>query len=419
MAWWNRNKTKVQATGFAEQDNSGQWFQYFKQYASFLSPDKLEKFKPENAYELAMCLAEIFIPIDAIAEREASIRYKIVNTSTGEEIEPSGNLKRLIEQPNPTDRFNDLVYKASVSELSTGESFTYTKIPDRLSTPTIDNISTVWVLAPNVTFAKIRKEVPNPFLIKDKIELIEYYKTFFLYDHRIDPKYILHRTVTGMDEYFKAVSPLNKAQRNINNLLAVYQARYNVYSKNGNGGILSRDSKSTASDLTEVVDPVTRQQIVDDIQSRNGLTGNKNFIGVSSIPLKFIKTLGTINELEPFKETEADMITIGALYGVDKYLLPISEGTTFTNKQDAEKGLWQNVIKGRCIDRSKDLTKVFALPETMKFEPDFSTVEVLQEDKKTGYESDSILIDNLAKLTEAGQNVTQALTNITDKYNGL
>lgn len=415
MAWWNRNKTKVQ--GLAEQDNTGQWFQYFRQYMDYLTPDKLEVYKPENSYILANGLAEIFIPIDAIAEREASINYDLVYESTGEEYIPEGNLKRLISQPNLTDRFNDLIYKMSFSELATGESFTYTKIPDRLKTPTADNIATIWVLNPSVTTAKIRKEVPNPFLVIDKQEIIEYYKTFFLYDHKIEPKYVLHRTVTGMDEHFRACSPLNKVQRNINNLLAVYQARYNVYAKNGNGGILSRDSKSVASDMSEVVDPVTRDQILKDIQSRNGITGNKNFMSISSIPLKFIKTLGTISELEPFKETEADMISIGGIFGVDKYLLPISEGTTFTNKQDAEKGLWQNVIKGRCEDRAKDLSRVFALPEGVVFKPNFNSVEVLQEDKKTAYESDAILIDNLSKLTEAGQNVTQGYMNLTDKYN--
>lgn len=411
MAWWNKKKTKVQ--GYAEQDNTGQWLQYFSQY---MANEEIEKFDPSRAYKLATTLAEIYIPIDAIADRVASINFRLIKKSTGEEYEPTGNLKRLIEQPNPVDRFNDLVYKSVFSDYSVGESFIYTKIPDRLVTPTADNIQNVWVLNPEFTKAKLRKEVPNPFSIKDREELIEYYKTFFLVNHNISPKYITHRAISGLDEKFNAVSPLCKSARNINNLLAVYQARYNVYAKNGNGGILSRDSKKMG-DLQEAVDPVQREAIVQDLNNRNGITGNKNFIGISAIPLKFIKTLGTISELMPFEETEADMVTIGATMGVNKYLLPLKEGTTFTNQTDAEKQIWQNVIKGLGDDKAKDLTKAFALPEGVIFEADYSHIEALQEDKKTALESDSLLIDNLAKLTEAGQDVKQAYDNITEKYN--
>lgn len=414
MAWYNPFSKRTKVQGYAEQDNTGAWLQYFNQYTA---TNEIEKFTRENAYSLSCNLAEIYIPIDAVAEREASVRYGIKYINSGEEYDPKGNLLRLIEQPNPFDRLADLVYKASFSELADGNSYVYTKIPDSLKNPTIDNISNLWVLNPSVTKAKIKKEVPNPFLIKDKSELIEYYKTFLLISQDISPRYVLHRTALGLDQNCTAYSPLMRAERNINNLLATYQARYNVYAKNGNGGILSRAASSTNNSMQEVVDPVTRDMMVKDLQDRNGITGKKNFIGISSIPLQFIKTLGTISELEPFKETEADMITIGGLYGVSKYLLPISEGTTFTNQKDAEKGLWQNVIKGRCEDRAKDMNKWFSLPEGLTFYPDFSTVEALQEDKKTALESDAILIDNMAKLTEAGQNVSQGYRNLTDKYN--
>lgn len=414
---WRKKQTKVQ--GFAEQDNSGQWLQYFKQYHSdFFGNGKLETFDGTNAYELACNLAEVFIPIDAIADRAASIEYRLVYKDTLEEFTPSPNLARLIEQPNPFDRLSDIVYKSVFSELSSGISYTYTKTPDSIKNPTYDNISNIWVLKPNVTSVKIKKEVPNPFLIKNKEELIDKYITFFMYKHEIDPRYIVQRTALGLDERMQAHSPLNKARRNINNLLAVYHARYNVYAKNGNAGILSRDTGNTRTAIEEAVDPVTRDMILADLQNRNGLTGDRNFIGISSIPMKFVKTLGTIAELQPFEETEADMVAIGGVYGVGKYLLPLKEGTTFTNQKDAEKHLWQNVVKGVCEDKARDLTKSYYLPDNVIFYPIFDNVEVLQEDKKTALESDSILISNLQALQEAGQNVSQAFTNLTDKYNG-
>lgn len=419
MAWYNFNKksNSQKVTGFSEQDNSGQWMQYFNQYINSLSNDKIPNFSDEIAYELACNVAEIFIPIDAIADRVAGIDYQLVNESTGEIYESKGNLKRLIEQPNPFDRLSDIIYKSTFSELADGNSYLYTKTPKSIVNPTIDNISNIWVLKPNVTSPSFLKEIGNPFLMKSKEDFIGHYKTFFMFKHEIEPRYVLHRTCLGLDENGKGKSPLTRASRNINNILAVYQARYNVYAKNGNGGIMSVDG-GKGSSLQDAIDPPTRDAILKDLQSRNGLTGDKNFIGLSSIPLKFIKTLGTIQELQPFEETEENAIKIAGIFGIDPELIPRKGSSTFTNKAGAETGLWQNVVKSMCEDKAKDLTKAFYLPDGIIFKADFSKVEALQEDKKTSLESDTILIDNLAKMTEANIDVKQAYNNLQEKYNG-
>ena len=414
MGWFSKNKQKS-IQGYAEQDNSGAWLSYISQYVSSLGNEKLIKFSGQKAYELACNVAEIFIPIDAIADRASSISYDLVYEDTGKEYIAKGNLKRLIENPNPFDRFSDIVYKSVFSELSDGNSYLYTKTPDAIKNPTIDNISNIWELIPNKTTPVLLKEISNPFLIKDKSELIKSYDTFFFYQHEIEPRYILHRTALGINSFGKGISPLTRVEKNINNILAVYQARYNVYAKNGNAGILSRDVSQTNS-LTEAVDPVTRDAILKDLQNRNGLTGDKNLMGISSIPLRYIKTLGTIAELQPFEETESNAITIAGIFGVDAELIPKKGSSTFTNKEGAERGLWQNVIKSICEDKASDLTKAFYLPDGVVFKPNFSKVEALQEDKKVALESDSLFINNLSLLEEKGIDVTENYNKIKTKY---
>ena len=414
MGWFSKNKQKS-IQGYAEQDNSGAWLSYISQYVSSLGNEKLIKFSGQKAYELACNVAEIFIPIDAIADRASSISYDLVYEDTGKEYIAKGNLKRLIENPNPFDRFSDIVYKSVFSELSDGNSYLYTKTPDAIKNPTIDNISNIWELIPNKTTPVLLKEISNPFLIKDKSELIKSYDTFFFYQHEIEPRYILHRTALGINSFGKGISPLTRVEKNINNILAVYQARYNVYAKNGNAGILSRDVSQTNS-LTEAVDPVTRDAIFKDLQDTNGLTGDKNLMGISSIPLRYIKTLGTIAELQPFEETESNAVTIAGIFGVDAELIPKKGSSTFTNKEGAERGLWQNVIKSICEDKASDLTKAFYLPDGVVFKPNFSKVEALQEDKKVALESDSLFINNLSLLEEKGIDVTENYNKIKTKY---
>lgn len=419
MAWFGFGKEKKQSPkGYAEQDNDGAWFQYFNQYLSSLNNENLLTYAKSNPYYLACHLAEIFIPIDSIADRAASVDYELVYEKTGELYTPTGNLLKLHKSPNPFDGLNDLVYKSVFSKYSDGNAYLYTKTPKSIVNPTYDNISNIWVLQPDVTAPVFKKEITNPFLMKDKGELIEFYKTFFMYQHQIDPRYITQSTVLGLDEKGRGISPLSRVSRNIDNILAVYQARYNVYAKNGNGGILSKAPSAAGSSIQEAVEPATRDEILKDLQDRNGITGNKNFIGISSIPLQFIKTLGTIAELQPFEETESNAVTIAGIFGVDPELIPRKGSSTFTNKNDAEKGLWQNVVKAVCEEEARLLDKAFYLPDGIVHRPNFSKVEALQEDKKTALESDGVLLDNLAKMKEAGANTTNAYKNLEDKYNG-
>ena len=155
-----------------------------------------------------------------------------------------------------------------------------------------------------------------------------------------------------------------------------------------------------------------------DLQDRNGLTGARNFIGVSSIPLKFQKTIASISELQPFDETEADAVAIASIFGVDSDLVPKRAPSKYSNKIDGERKLWQNVIKAMAIERGIELSQAFYLPEGYIFYPDFSKVEILQDDKKTSFEADGILIDNLIKMKEAGQETT-AFEKLKEKYDNI
>lgn len=419
MAWYSFGKKKSSSKGYAELQNDGAWLSYFNQYLQNANGDKLIKFEQQKAYELASTIAEIFIPIDAIAERCANIKYDIVNKTTKEIITPQGNLKRLLDSPNPLNKLSDVIYQEVFSKLSDGNSYFYTKTAESIVNPTYDNISNIWVLTPNMTMPVLKKEISNPFLMKTIGDVVDYYKTFFFYEHRIKPRYIIHNTALGITDTCIGKSPLFACEKNINNILAVYQARYNVYAKNGNAGILAKAPVGGGgASLQEAIDPVTRDTMMKDLQDRHGLIGDKNFIGMSSVPLQFIKTLGTIKELEPFDETLENAIKIAGVFGVNKELIPKKDNATFSNQMIAEKSFWQNVVKGSAYDVAKTLNKVFYLPEEWSFEPNFSGIEALQEDKKAGFEADGLMIDNLDKLKANGIDMAEAYLKITERYNG-
>lgn len=421
MAFWNpfSKKKSTSTTGYAEQFNDASWMSYFNQYSNNLNSEKLVKLDQSNCYELANTVAEIFIPIDAISERVSSVGYDIVNKVTQEIIIPTGNLEKKLKSPNPIDTFQDLIYQMMFSKLADGNSYTYTKIADSLVNPNIDNISNIWVLKPNVTVPVLKKEISNPFLMKSMNDLIDFYRTFFFIEKDIQPRYVLHRTPLGITSTGSGRSPLLACKKNVDNILAVYQARYNVYAKNGNAGIIAKAPVGGGgASLQEAIDPITRDTILKDFENRNGLIGDKNFLALSSVPLQFIKTLGTISELEPFDETLENAIKIAGIYGVNKELIPKKDNATFSNQMIAEKSFWQNVIKSACEQIAEDLAIIYYLPEEWEFRPNFAGIEALQEDKKAGLEADQLYIENLDLLTTAGYDMNQAYTNLEEKYNG-
>lgn len=396
------------------------WYWLNQAAYNFYQGGKCEKFSDRNAYHIARSVAEVFFPIDSIADRVASLKFDIVDRN-GELTDPPENIQRLLDQPNPFSTFSGLMYDSVFYELSDGNNWLYTKTPRSIKGISPDTISSVWALEPDKVSIKTKTNHPSIFDITSISELIsEIIYTKYGKD-TINPDHVIHERSLSAGDHCDGLlspSPLQAAERNINNLLVVYQARYKVYDSNGNAGILTRDSSSKNNEDIDaaVNDPISRDMIVNDILDRNGLSGDKKLWTVSAIPLRFIKTLATISELQPFDETREDALQIAGIYGVDKDLLPMKEGTTYTNKERAEINLYQNVVKGMAADKAKSFTKAFALDKIgLRFQPNYQEVEVLQTDVKTSHEGDSILIDNLIKMKNAGLIDEDEIKDITDK----
>lgn len=416
FGWGKKATGKV--TQFAERDDSGAWMLYFNQFIDSIG--KIKKFTPDDAYDLATSIAEIFYPIDYIADACASVEYLVVREDDLSLVESlPANIERLIKQPNPYQKFSDLVYLGVFSKLSDGNTYDYVKIPDVYKNVTTDNITNIWCLQPNITRPVLRRNIPDPFGIKNTNELISKYETFFFSKMELEPKFVHQHTLLNVNSNGKSRSPLEAVEKNINNLIQVYSARYNVYAKNMNGGILSYDGAKSTDLSMQLGDVATREAMIKDLQNRNGLTGDRNFIGVTNIPLKFIKTISSIDELKPFDETEADAVAIASIFGLPSSIVPKKSEPKYSNFEQGEKKAWQTIIKAMAIERGVELAKAYNLPEGMVFYPDFSNVEILQEDKKTSFESDKIALDNIAKLKEQGADVQEALEKLTDKYNSL
>ena len=83
MGWFDKKpSTEVKET-WVEVDQGGYFYHYIN---SMFSGNAVERFDPTKSLHFATTLAEIFIPIDAIADRVASCDFVLYNKNTKKKI---------------------------------------------------------------------------------------------------------------------------------------------------------------------------------------------------------------------------------------------------------------------------------------------------------------------------------------------
>jgi len=370
-----------------------------KNIGNIVIPEKLTN---KNAYLLANSVAEIFFPIDFYADRISKLRFFIANKS-GREVS-SSELNRLIsDEINPLFSFSDLIYNYVFSYLSDGNAINYLGVPSiykNISPATIER----WdVLQPNLVELS---EVNNYSTLysnnlNEGIRRAMYNEGGLTRQELEISRLSIHNA--GMRRKSNSVvlseGFLWKANKSIDTLMAVYSARYNVYANNGAAGYIAKKSNTTgASFETSFADGNKRDEIIEDIKQRHGLTGRKNIFGVSGVPIEFVKTLATIAELMPLEETLEAAIKIASVFQIPPVLVPRKDQSTFDNQANAERNVWENGLLSMAQTVCDNLTKMFRIPAGNKIFYDASNVSVLTQNESENEDLIQKKIANLEKL---------------------
>lgn len=340
-----------------------------------------EKLTDKNAYTLAGSVAEMYFPVDFYADRISKLRYFIANKS-GKEI-GSSELNRLISNDiNPLYSFSDLIYQYVFSLLADGNAINYITVPSAYSNITPSTIDRWDVLQPNLTEIEEFNNLSS-LNVKSWNELIKrvLYSDSGYKSVQLDPakveihNYSLKKKINSR---ILARSPLWAANKSIDTLLSVYSARYNVYANNGAAGYLAKKSNKQDSYEEMVLRGDQREQILKDINNRNGVTGRRNLWGISGVPIEFVKTLATISELMPLEETLECAIKIASVYQIPAVLVPRKDQSTYDNQTNAEVVVWENGLLSMAQTVCENLTKMFRFPSTVKIAFDTSDVSTLK-----------------------------------------
>jgi len=376
-------------------------------------PDKLTN---ENAYLLANLIPEVYFAVDFIADRASKLRYFITD-SKGVEI-TNTELNRFLTSINPIYQFSDLVYQSIFNYLSDGNMIHYVQSPKSYAKVNVNSISRIDVLQPDLLSLLEYNNISSLQIAK----LTDFIRTARYDDMAAGNNYLEAEQlrIYGYDSmkrdqsHILTKSPLFKASVAIDNLLAVYSARYNVYVNNGAAGYLVK--KSTAGVESILKD---RQDIIEEINRRDGLTGKRNLKGISSVPLEFINTLVTIKDLMPMEETLENTIKIGGVFQIPAGLMPRKDQTTFANRDTDERTVWENSLMSIVDSFCEYWANTTGMNKLgYKVAADYSTVSVLNDNVATIEDIKAKKIANIKSLKELQPDAdfTEEINLIIESY---
>lgn len=348
----------------------------------------------QNFLTLFSTVPEIFFPIDFIARRIAGAHFEIKSYKDDSIVYCSGRSQKanrmnaILQAPNCLQRWRELVYMHHVYKLVTGNAFMRAAMAETfVNQPKWKFCDNFWCIPSNwIKVVQASAKIPL-FGIAKLDEIVGHYElqtngstllkipTFQVWHDRDGMPQFLNTTAA---DFLKSRSRLQSAHKAISNLIAVYEARNVIYVKRGGLGFIV--AKKDGGELgTQAMKPGEKEDLVQELNGKYGFGDNKMPIGVTDVPIEFVKINASIQELQPFEETLLDAITIAGQYGIPDVLVPRKDHSTFSNQAVAEKSAYCGTIIPMAKQFCEDLTLFLGLDmEGYYIDVNFNDVDCLQ-----------------------------------------
>lgn len=351
-----------------------------------------------NFLTLFNAVGEVFFPIDYLAGRIAGGKFLLKKASDDSVVWNNKQFNDLIDRPNCLNSFQGMVYQHFVYKYVTGNSYLKCVVPESfqsLKTPIYKKCRNYWVLPSDKVTIRLKNYIPL-FGNAEKEDIIDYYLLQYglNYAEQINPNFIYHdrdgNTDYRNDNFIKGRSRLHSVKMAIDNLIPVYQARNVIYVKRGALGIFVSQKKDETGTVAMTDDE--KKNLREEFDKNHGLGDSQFPYGFSDIPMDFIRTSLSIQELQPFEETLNDAIMIAGVFGIPSELVPRKDHSTFNNQKSAEKGVYTSKIIPAAKRYAAELTRMLGFDRDGYYiDVDFSHVDCLQEGQKEKEEVSKII----------------------------
>jgi len=295
----------------------------------------------------------------------------------------------LINKPNPTQSWSDVVFSLAVNDGLFNNSFAY--CPKRSF-----DIRNLFIPLPSnqikvVGTGKYLDQIDTDGLIK---EFQFWYDTEKMEIIQVDDMVYLN-TPDGIN-LLNPVNRIDTLKYPLSNIMAQYNKRNVILENMGAIGILS----SKKSDMGGAL-PMTPEER-DEIQ-KDWLKRSKDKLVMTEADVDWTPMSYPTKDLMLFEELTEDKMAIIDAYGLSYYLFSQSNGATFTNVKEGMRMSYQDTIIPETNQMYETISQQLGLyDDGVYLKADFSHIPVLQDDLNQEASTMNLRADAVNKIINAG-----------------
>ena len=302
-------------------------------------------------------------------------RFWLVDDKDNDVSDKYKDIDRLLKEPNPIQTFSEFVAQADVYRQLFGHFFIYASRPEGFGN---ESASSLWVLRPDMVEIKYSGSLYNQSSIEDIIERV------WILDYKsrmeVDPSQILHVRDRNQNLGFsrndlKGASRLTGLSNVVRNIIQAEEAIYALNKDRGAMGILSSDENNPLGNA-----PVTEEEkdaLQKQFNSMYGLRSSQWKVILSNARMKWTPMTFNVKDLMLFEGIENNIRQIADALDYPVDLLGMNSGSTYQNKLEAKKSMYQDSIIPTAKLYAQKLTKFFGIENVSVIE-DYSEVECLK-----------------------------------------
>lgn len=356
-----------------------------------------------NYLEAFNTIPELNAIINLLARCHSNGIYKIVDQE-GKEIENHPNAE-LIRNPNWFQDQKEFIRQTVIFHELYGNEYINLLFPFGFKAS--DRTKALFTLPPNLVTPEI--DEAQPFYTFAKQPKLKYILQFDGQKVNLDPETIIHLndnqvniTKINQKDILKGTSKCLALTPAINNIRMAYESRGIIIKYRGAQGILSPEGKDGIGNSIPL-----DQDEKDAIQKAHrsyGTLSNQNQLIITNAATKFQSmTQNEPKKLGLFDECKEDFYKMLDSYGLPPDLFARTEQSTYANRNEARKEIYENTVIPAANERAYALNQKLFADDKAKLIADFSHLPILQEDLKVKAEGRNATVNYLSRLLQDNQ----------------
>ena len=303
-------------------------------------------------------------------------KWWLVDAKDNDVLDRYKGIKQLLKKPNPIQTWGEFMAQLDVYRQLYGEVFVYAVVPVGYS---VQDASALWVINPGY----IDIEITGKLYMQSDLDniILSYYLNAGGVRTKLDKEHLLcikdiSQNIRMSPSDIRGKSRLLGLENSIRNVIQAEEAVYALNKDRGAMGILSNETKDAVGNIP--LSQEEKERLQKEYNSSYGLRAKQRKIIITDAAVKWQQMSFNVEQLKLFEGMDFNIQRISDALDYPYELLSSGKGTTYSNKQESKKLLYQDTIIPISKLYAEKFTEFFGL-DRASFFVDFSDVDCLRE----------------------------------------